>query len=185
MASNTEDTLQPSSDVVGLNKFTVEYTTTIKTNEFRKATRVADFTGITVMKSMFASVTLLSLTCEARQNALAGTTEGDLELAGHIFVAVIPSNKNTDSATGTNSGTVTSVPNKKTFPLALSGQSNHVFDFNLSGYELDLAVDARRGAAPVAWIGNSGVRGAMSDVTVCTVTWRAMVQCSGSTPLWV
>lgn len=183
----SEGTLNPVADhLVGESVFQIEYTCTLSTGAFRSALKFSDFPRISLLRTLYASVVISNVVAEIRQNTDVGSDDGQLQTAGHIYVAVIPTSKDTDAATGGSSVIVANVPNKQTFPLSSMTQSNEIFKFNLSGFELDLAQDPRRGAGPVAWLGNSGVRkvGAGAAVLICTVTWRATVTCQGQTPVW-
>jgi len=189
MAESTElvdSTLKPVSDFVGVTQFSVEHTLSIKTGQHRVSLKLSDFAQIYVLRSLFASVVVTEVTAEARQAADVHTDPGTLRPTGHVFLAMIPSRKDTDADTGTSRDVVIKVPNKQTFPLSSNEQKNSVFNFNLLGFEVDLAQDPRRGAGPVAWIGNSGITTATGGVAVsiATVTWRIRVSCSGSTALW-
>jgi len=177
--------MNPVSDSLSVSTFMVEHTFTITTGSHRASIKFSDFPRISTLRSLFASVVLQDVAVEVRQNTLTGGDDGNLFSLGHIFVAIIPTNRDTDAASGASSQIVSNVPNKQTFPLSSTQQSNEVFQFNLDGYELDLAQDPRRGAGPVAWIGNSGVSYAGKTAKpICTSTWRIKVACSGSTPIW-
>lgn len=179
----SEGTLAPTVNHPGVATFDVEYTTNIQTGQFRRAVLLSEFPRISTLKTFYASVKVVSLTAEARQVCLVGEQDTEVAASGHIFVAVIPSVKNTDSHTGSSAQIVNNVPNKQTFPLSGNSQNDKTFNFNLEGYESDLAADPRRGAGPVAWIGNSGITfNGGGETIICSVTWRAKVECSGATP---
>jgi len=166
-------------------EFDVEHTFGIHTGQWRAAMPFSEAAKVRFLRTLFAEVLLISLTAEVRQDNLIGTDPGDIQPKGHIYVGIIPSNMNTDANTGSAKGVVDSVPNKQTFPLSGDVQNNMIFKPNLLGYELDLAQDPRRGAGPVGWIGNSGVKKVGTDhVSVCTITWKMRVKCSGRSPLW-
>jgi hypothetical protein len=178
-----EGTLAPATDQLQISTFQVEYTHSLQTGRFRTSIKFSDFPRVSTLRSLFASVRLRSVVAEVRQDA--DIADGGVALGGHVFVAVIPTCKDSDAATGASNLVVSNVPNKQTFPLSSSTQSNEVFNFNLGGFEVDLAQDPRRGAGPVAWIGNSGItKQGDSNVSICTVTWRITVDCSGHTPNW-
>lgn len=183
----SDGTLQPTSDAISSCSFDVEYTSSIKTGEYRSAVKFTDFPRISTLKSLFASVMVEHIEAEVRQNSMEGTEEGQIQCLGHIYVAIIPTNKDADHSSGSSNAIVNNVPNKQTFPISSVSQMNSVFQFNLKGYELDLAQDPRRGAGPVAWLGNSGITKTgekSASKTIATATWRLKVRCSGSTPLW-
>lgn len=179
---DSNSTLPTSSGDSGQCTFNVEHTTTLNGNEWREAIALSDFPMVADLRTMFASVKVLSIRAEARQNMLAASSGDSFVPDGHVFLAIIPTVKNTDASTGHNAETVMRVPNKQTFPLSSVSQSYQNMTFDLNGYETDLAQDPRRGAGPVAWIGNSG-SDSDSDV-ILTVTWRLSVACSGATPVW-
>lgn len=182
----SEGTLQPTVDNISTSVFDVEFSQTMMTGTYRSSCKFSDFPRISTLRSLFASVIVQRVVAEARQDTLASDDqEGMVSPSGHIYIAIIPTIKDTDSATGSTGVIVNNVPSKQTFPLASNVQSNVTFSFNLTGFEVDLAQDPRRGAGPVAWIGNSGVkRNGKIEVPICTVTWRISVACSGPTPLW-
>jgi len=182
-----DGTLKPVVASSGSTSFNVEHSMVLATGTFRSAIKVSDFPRISTLNNLFASVVLTGIAAEVRQNAFVGNDAGDITAGGHIFTALIPTNRDTDAMSGATNIIVASVPNKQTFPLSSVHQNNIVFQFNLDGYELDLAQDPRRGAGPVAWMGNTGVAKTASSATkvnICTVTWRISVTCSGTTPNW-
>lgn len=179
----SEGTLAPAADQLQVSHFQVEYTHSLSTGRFRTSLKFSDFPRVSTLRSLFASVKLESVVAEVRQDA--DVSSDALVLGGHVFVAIIPTCKDSDAATGSTNLVVSNVPNKQTFPLSSASQNNEIFNFNLSGFEVDLAQDPRRGAGPVAWIGNSGITKSGSDhLSICTVTWRVTVACSGHTPNW-
>lgn len=184
----SEGTLQPESDSPSPSVFEIEFSNDIGHKDFRKAVRLSDFPRISTLKKMFASIKVLKISAEARQSVLLGDDALDVQPSGHLFLAIIPSVFDTDNATGGTRQVVANVPNKQNFPLSGNGQNLQTFDFKLDGYELDLAQDPRRGAAPVAWIGNTGFLVGKADkgvnVTLASITWRLKVEVSGTTPLW-
>jgi len=183
----SEGTLNPAVDSLTVSTFVVEHSLTCSTGVRRSALKFSEFPRISTLKTLFASVKLINVVAEMRQNTGVGSSDGDLHVGGHIYIAIIPTSRDTDAATGGTAVVVQNVPNKQTFPLSSAQQSNETFNFNLTGYELDLAQDPRRGAGPVAWVGNSGVAkiGTVAGhLPICTVTWRVTVQCSGVTPVW-
>jgi len=185
MSRMSEGTLQPATDSLTSCTFEVEHTVTLITGLHRHSIKFSDFPRVSTLKSLFSSVALQDVVAEVRQDTFVSSSDGFIAVNGHIFIAIIPTTKDTDSASGATSVIVSSVPNKQTFPLHESSQGNEIFKFNLTGYELDLAQDPRRGAGPVAWLGNSGVtKVGTAHKPICSVTWRIKVVCSGATPLW-
>jgi len=181
----SDGTLMPTAPVLSVSTFIVEHSFMFETGKHRLGVKFSDFPKISTLKSLFASVVVTNVVAEIRQNTMASGEDGFLNPSGHIFVGLIPTNRDSEAFSGSTALIVCSVPNKQTFPLSSTTQSNEVFNFNLNGYELDLAQDPRRGAGPVAWLGNSGVKSAGKVVLpICTVTWRISVDCAGTTPLW-
>lgn len=173
------------ASAVGESVFDVEQTFNINTGQFRSSIPLQQVQKIKMLRNLFAKVELLDLVVEVRQDTLVGDSEGELKPLGHVYVAIIPSSMDTDAQTGAAKATIDNVPFKQTFPLSSSEQANMIFKPNLGGYELDLAQDPRRGAGPVAWLGNSGVKKSGKEhAYICTSTWRLKVRCSGSSPLW-
>lgn len=165
--------------------FDVEHTFGVETNSWRSAIRVDQVPRIRTFKTMFSSIVLTKVTCHVRQANLVN--EDGLTTQGHLYFALIPSAKNSDAATGTSPSVVDGVPNKQTFPLSNVSQSVADFGFDLSGYETDLAQDPRRGQGVVLWAGNTGVQassGSSDNMLAAVVTWRMVVECSGSSTLW-
>jgi hypothetical protein len=184
----SEGTLQPEVDSPSASVFEIEFSNDIAHSDFRKAVKLSDFPRVSTLKKMFASIKVIKVTAEARQCVLLGDDTLDVQSTGHIFLAIIPSVFDTDNQTGGTPQTVANVPNKQNFPLSSGGQNVQTFSFKLDGYELDLAQDPRRGAAPVAWIGNTGFTVSKVQkgikVPLATITWRLEVEVSGTTPLW-
>jgi len=165
---------------------TIEHSMIVKSNTTRHAIRADSVASIVDYKAMFASITLTGVSCEVRQSAIVGNDEGDLYTTGHIFLAIIPTGKNTDAQSGTSAEVVHAVPRKSTFPLSSGQQSVALFNFDLNGYEVDLAQDPRRQQGPVLWVGNSGVKGrGPKPVEICSMTWRLQVRCTGGSTLWL
>lgn len=182
-----EGTLDPTVDSLSVSTFVVEHSLTHTTGTRRSALKFSEFPRISTLKTLFASVKMTHVVAELRQSTNVGSEDGELHLGGHIYIAIIPTSRDTDAATGGTDVVVQNVPNKQTFPLSSSQQSNEIFNFKLDGYELDLAQDPRRGAGPVAWVGNSGVSKVgkvTGQLPICVITWRITVQCSGVTPVW-
>jgi len=180
-----DGTLSTSLASPGVGEFDIEHSFSLTTGVWRAAFPLSESSQVKTLRCLFAAVELISLSAEIRQDSLAGEGESEIVPSGHVYVALIPSQFNTDVMTGANAQTVNSVQNKQTFPLSGNEQNNKVFRPSLEGYELDLAQDPRRGAGPVAWLGNSGVRHAgKSNRTICTATWSMKVRCSGKSALW-
>jgi len=159
----------------------------MKTGSYRGAINLAQASRIVTLKTVFSSIMIARIQCEVRQGSLVGSEAGDLVPGGHIYVALIPTGKNTDAATGTSSSQVNVVPNKQSFPLSTESQMTRVFDFDLAGYELDLAADPRRQQGVVLWSGNSGVSRSTSskvELEIIHMTWRVWLECSGNSVLW-
>lgn len=183
----SDGTLKPEVDSPNPSVFEIEFSNDIGHLEWRKAVRLSDFPRVSTLKKMYASIKVLEVKAEARQCVLLGDETYDIQPSGHIFLAIIPSVFDTDSATGATRQTVANVPNKQNFPMSGNGQNLQTFNFKLDGYELDLAQDPRRGAAPVAWIGNTGFQVGKTKsggINLVSVTWRLKVEVSGNTPLW-
>jgi len=163
-----------------------EYSTCIATGASRAAIAFNQMPDVIRLKALFSEIIVSDVRAELRQDALIGPDSMDLIANGRIYAAVIPSGKNTDAASGTNADKVMSVRRKQAFPLSSVTQSNAVFSFELSGFELDLAQDPRRQQGPVAWLGNTGVQAAKKDekFSICSVTWYFKCTCSGVAALW-
>jgi len=184
MASN--DTMQAKPDSPGVNVFVIEFQMLISTGTWRSTMRIDRMPKIRTMKTMFSIIELTKVSCEVRQNSLIGDGDDNVTPDGHIFVALIPTARDADSFSGNDAATVSNVPAKSTFPLHGQAQNNHVFNFDLSGYELDLGQDPRRGQGPVFWCGNTGVASNVAGAVlgICSITWRIEVQCSGISVLF-
>lgn len=167
------------------SSFTLEHVHGVATGNYKTSIKISEVPRVAVLRSMFAKVELVSVTAEVTQDTLLGDGDDELAAMGHLFIGLIPTSKNADALCGANAPTVLSVPNKQTFPMEKGAQATKTYSFELSGFELDLAQDPRRGAGPVTWVGNSGIvhRG-RSARQICTVTWRFVVACSGATVLW-
>jgi len=184
----TSQTLTPTNDQVGVNVFKFEHEMFI-TSDWRASIRADHIPKVQQLKTLFGQIELLNVHAEIRQHGLVGDELGNIASNGHIFLALIPTARNTDARAGTSATVVSGVPNKQTFPLTGEGQSVKVFNFDLQGYETDLAQDPRRGQGVVLWVGNSGVsirdsKSSPANGVICSVTWRAEVRCSGSSNLW-
>jgi len=184
----TSQSLTPTNDKVGVNVFKFEHEMFI-TSDFRASIRADHIPKVQQLKTLFSEIELLNVNAEIRQHGVIGDEPGNILSNGHIFLAVIPTARNTDARAGTSSTVVSGVPNKQAFPLTGEGQSVKVFSFDLVGYEVDLAQDPRRGQGVVLWVGNSGVsirdlKASGTNGVICSVTWRAEVRCSGSSNLW-
>jgi hypothetical protein len=138
------------------------------------------------MRRIFSEVVISNVRAEVRQDALIGSESGDVSAHGRIYVAVIPSGKNTDASSGKDAGTIMQVRRKQAFPLSSMTQENKVFTFDLTGFELDLAQDPRRQQGPVAWIGNTGITSFTKgeQFSVCSITWYFDCLCSGVAANW-
>lgn len=184
----TEETLVSTSvQSPAVHREILEVNFAIKTGDWRTSIRLDNSSRATTLKTIFSSIVVTKIECELRQDTFCGTEVGELRPQGHIYVALIPTGKNTPVATGTNLGTVTSVPNKQSFPLSSDVQASRTYQFDLNGYELDLAQDPRRNQGLVLWIGNSGVIAygtPPNPLQICSSTWRVWVECTGNSVLW-
>lgn len=181
-----EGTLAPKIDAVPEKfKRTVEVAWTMRTGVFRSSQLLQNNLKVVNLKTMFGEILIRKVSCELRQDAMIGDSDGDIQSTGHVYCALIPSSKNTDTAVGTSANVVNSVPNKQAFPLSAQSQCNQVFNFDLEGYELDLAQDPRKGQGVCLYLGNSGIVSmGSSEVNLCSVTWRVELECTGSSTLW-
>jgi len=165
----------------------VEHHMVFTTGLHRSAMRVDMIEKVLLLRSMFSSVVVLSVRAEVRQNALIGGDADEVIPTGHLYVALIPTMKDTESSSGTDGMIILKVPRKQTFALSSVTQNNQVFDFSLEGYETDVAQDPRRGQGVVLWVGNSGInrhKGAGPHFPICTITWYIDLACSGVSTLW-
>lgn len=158
----------------------------LSTGAFRAALAFNLMSDVVNLKKNFSEIVITNVRAEVRQDNLIGSETGDIVGTGRVFVAVIPSGKNTDAASGTNGATVMSVRRKQAFPLSSTAQQNEVFDFNLVGFETDVAQDPRRQQGPVAWIGNTGIVAAIKgeNFQFVSVTWYFDCVCSGAAANW-
>jgi len=165
---------------------TCEHSLVMPTGIYRAAMAFNLMPDVVNLKKIFSEVVISNVRAELRQDALIGTETGDIAAHGRIYVAVIPSGKNTDAASGKDAGTIMQVRRKQAFPLSSTAQENRVYSFGLTGFEVDLAQDARRQQAPVAWIGNTGIVAATKGETfsICSVTWYFDCTCSGVAANW-
>lgn len=163
-----------------------EHSMVMPTGTYRAALAFNLMSDVVNMRRIFSEVVISNVRAEVRQDALIGTDSGDISAHGRIYVAVIPSGKNTDAASGKDAGIVMQVRRKQAFPLSSVMQENKVFGFELSGFEIDLAQDPRRQQGPVAWIGNTGIIAASKgeQFSICSVTWYFDCLCSGVAANW-
>lgn len=142
--------------------------------------------AVQTLKKMYSRIELIEVKCDVTQATLAGNVKTTLNLGGSLFVGMIPSGKDTDIDSGTNTTTIVTVPRKKIMPLSTTEQSTREFTMDLSGYELDLAQDPRRNQGPVFWVGNSGVGiySGSEALPIVAIMWRGKLKCSGSSTLW-
>jgi len=161
----------------------LEHTLVIKSSEWRKSHNLASSAAVTTLKDFYTSIVLKSVEFEVSQVSLLGTEEGNIK-SGTAYYALIPSKKDTDEGSGKDRATVQKVMNKHMFPLSREEQGVRNGTFKIEGYELDLALDARRGAHPVLWLGNTTSASRGQDPEVIAITIRFQVECSGVSPLW-
>jgi len=163
-----------------------EHTMTMDTGLFRAALAFNLMADVVQLKKMFSEVIISDVHAEVRQDALLGQADGFVLPTGRIFVAVIPSGKNTDAQSGSSAAGVLGVRRKQAFPLSVNTQENVAMSFNLVGFETDLAQDPRRQQGPVAWIGNTGIRAYTKGQVfpVCSVTWYFKCTCTGVAAIW-
>jgi len=163
-----------------------EHSMSISTGAYRAALAFNLMSDVIQLKKMFSEVIVSNVRVEIRQSALLGQDSGNLMALGRVFAAIIPSGKNTDSSSGTNSATVMAVRRKQAFPLSSVTQENQVLSFDLTGFEVDVAQDPRRQQGLVAWLGNTGVKAALKEQTfeICSATWYFDCTCSGVAASW-
>lgn len=182
----SEGTLEPQVPSQ-INKFLVEVNGVLRTGVYRQSFEISVAPRIQILKTLYSSVVVDKVSCEVRQDSMIGTEAGDLIPSGHIYVAIIPTGRNNDASAGTSANVVNDVKNKQSFPLSSFEQKNAVYEFDLTGFELDVAADPRRQQGPVCWLGNSGVAkagGGNQPAPICSATWRIHVTCTGSSTLW-
>jgi len=163
-----------------------EHSMVLGTGAFRAALAFNLMPDVVSLRRSFSEVVVSNVRAEVRQDALIGAESGDISSNGRVFVAIIPSGKNTDAASGTNAGTVMTVRRKQAFPLSSTTQENKVLAFDLLGFEVDVAQDPRRQQGLVAWIGNTGIVAATKgqNFPICSVTWYFDCTCSGIAASW-
>jgi len=152
-----------------------EHTMSIKGSEYRKHQDWSSVSTILVLKNIYSKVELTELTFSAMTIAT--------EHPGILCCTVIPSSKNTDAHSGTSAAIINQVKDRRIVPTGTTAQ--HVMEgvFDLSGFETDLAQDAKRGAIPVMWLGNTKKVDA-TTTDLLQVTFRATFKCSGTSVLW-
>jgi len=163
-----------------------EHTMTLNTGSFRAALAFNLMPDVIALKKNFSEIIVSNVRAEMRQDAMIGTESLEVVARGRVFVAVIPSGKNTDAASGTNPSTVLTVRRKQAFPLSSTVQENKVFAFDLTGFEVDVAQDPRRQQGLVAWVGNTGIIAAAKGETFpfVSVTWYFDCACTGIAASW-
>jgi len=163
-----------------------EHSMQLNTGAFRAALAFNLMPDVVALKRNFSEIVITNVRAEVRQDHLIGADSGDVYANGRVFVAVIPSSKNTDTASGTNAMTVMSVRRKQAFPLSSTVQENKVYSFDLVGFETDVAQDPRRQQGPVAWLGNTGITAATKGETFSfvSVTWYFDCVCAGIAANW-
>lgn len=163
-----------------------EHSLAMPTGQYRAAIAFNLMPDVVNLKKNFSEVIISDVRCEARQDSLISDDSGGLRASGRIYIGVIPSGKNTDSASGTNAGVVMNVRRKQAFPLSSVTQENKVFQFDLTGFEVDVAQDPRRQQGPVAWVGNTGIAAFTKgeQFSICSLTWYFNCTCSGVAATW-
>jgi len=68
--------LQPSADVIQTSNFDVEYAEGITTAQKRVSTKLSDFPRVATLRSLFASVKVLSIHAEVRQDTMLSSSDG-------------------------------------------------------------------------------------------------------------
>lgn len=163
-----------------------EHSVAMPTGVHRAALAFNLMPDVVNMRKIFSEVVISNVRAEVRQDALIGIESGHISAHGRIYVAVIPSGKNTDIASGKDASTIMQVRRKQAFPLSSVMQENKVLNFSLVGFELDLAQDPRRQQGPVAWVGNTGITAHVKgeQFSICSVTWYFDCVCSGVAANW-
>jgi len=195
MSNNVENHFSGSPGTVAVHSIAprgvvidCEHTMTMRTDAFRAAAAFNLMPDVVALKKHFSEIVIQNVRAEVRQDNLLGDGDGFLSPTGRVFVAVIPSGKNTDASSGSSKNVVLSVRKKQAFPLSMTEQENRIFSFDVSDFETDVAQDPRRQQGPVAWIGNTGVsasgdrKGLAFDF--CSVTWYFSCRCSGVSASW-
>lgn len=163
-----------------------EHSMPLNTGAYRAALAFNLMPDVVALKRNFSEIIVTNVRAEVRQEHLLGTDSLEVSANGRVFVAVIPSGKNTDAASGTNGSTVMSVRRKQAFPLSSTIQENKVYAFDLTGFETDVAQDPRRQQGLVAWLGNTGITAAVKGETFpfVSVTWYFDCVCTGIAANW-
>jgi len=163
-----------------------EHSIPMSTGSYRAALAFNLMPDVVALKKSFSEIIVTNVRAEVRQDSLLGTDSLDVTSSGRVFVAVIPSGKNTDAASGTNASTVMSVRRKRVFPLSSTIQESKEYKFNLTGFETDVAQDPRRQQGLVAWLGNTGITAAVKGETFVfvSVTWFFDCECTGIAAIW-
>lgn len=184
--SDQSGTLVPVVKVPIGTTVSCEHSMVMPTATYRAALSFNLMSDVVNMRRIFSEVVISNVRAEVRQDALIGTESGDVNAHGRIYVAIIPSGKNTDASSGKDANVIMQVRRKQAFPLSSVVQENKVFVFDLTGFELDLAQDPRRQQGPVAWIGNTGITASTKgeQFSICSVTWYFDCLCSGVAANW-
>lgn len=167
--------------------FDFEYTVVMTTSESDYWTKpINTIPRIVSLIELYASVNLEELSVEVAQMTLVGSVSSYLHSTGSCYVSVIPSRNDTEAKCGSNTSVIMTVPRKRVIPLSSVQQVVTEHKLDITGFENDLAQDARRGQAPIMWFGNTGVKifkdGGVKSI--CSLTWRGRVKCEGVSALW-
>jgi len=165
--------------------FSFEYTVIMETSSTDRhwSMPLTQIQSIGVLTDLYESVLLTDIEVEFNQMTLISPS--GLTPNGACFVGIIPSGKDNANFCGSIPATILSVPRKRVCPLSSTIQSAIIHKLDISGFELDLAQDARRQQAPVMWFGNTGViKTGTIEKTIGGLTWRGHVRCSGTSSLW-
>jgi len=177
----------PTNPVTAVvNEFEFEHPVMFYTGEKRWSKKLSTIPIVQTLKQMYASVELVELACDVVQATLGGSVKSTLHLGGVVFVGLIPSGKDTEVDSGTNTATVMGVPRKHPIQISTTEQTVKSFVLDLKGYEVDLAQDPRRQQGPVFWIGNTGVGtfAGAEPLPIINVIWKGKFRASGASSLW-
>lgn len=180
------DSLSVSTSSGATTRVHREFTETLDTGDTYLTTRLSELSDVEVLKTIYASVKLTSVSVTVQQVWQATDADtGPVRPSGQVFFTLIPSGKNTNADVGATPQVILDV--KRKVPLPLSGNKQVVVNstFDLKGYELDLAQDPRRQASPCTWIAHTGVEGTGDvDQDICTANWKYTLECSGESVSW-
>lgn len=129
---------------------------------------------VKILRTIYSSVLLLSLTVRVSQIAHVGD-KGKLTLNGLVYSGIVPSGLATSSAYSDRD----ILPNLRISSLGVGVLVHDQFNIDISNYENDLALNARRDAKPQFLVILNGIEGE-KKCKVVAVEFIARVQCSGS-----